>query len=144
MWSGLLAPEVHLVAGNRQWRLAGTAGGPYGGLSEVRVLTAAVVDACQLGTRLLFAHGTAAHVSSVDLAAGSYTTSFYQNTAKFVGSDGQAGYLVPTQPRKIADALWAAAQGAISLERAGHLRDGRTYEAVTTSTISCYLVEKRD
>jgi len=96
VWSGLLAPEVHLVAGNRQWRLAGTAGGPYGGLSEVRVLTAAVVDACQLGTRLLFAHGTAAHVSSVDLAAGSYTTSFYQNTAKFVGSDGQAGYLVPT------------------------------------------------
>ncbi|MEV4890799.1 TetR/AcrR family transcriptional regulator [Nonomuraea sp. NPDC055795] len=45
------------------------------------------------------------------------------------------GYLIPTQPRKIADALWAAAQGAISLERAGHLRDGRTYEAVTTATI---------
>ncbi|MEU0571644.1 TetR/AcrR family transcriptional regulator [Nonomuraea sp. NPDC005983] len=54
-----------------------------------------------------------------------------------------AGYLVPTQPRKIADALWAAAQGAISLERAGHLRDGRTYEAVTTATISCYLVSKQ-
>ncbi|WP_052424016.1 TetR/AcrR family transcriptional regulator [Nonomuraea candida] len=54
-----------------------------------------------------------------------------------------AGYLVPTQPRKIADALWAAAQGAISLERAGHLRDGRTYEAVTMATISCYLVEKQ-
>ncbi|TMR10339.1 TetR/AcrR family transcriptional regulator [Nonomuraea turkmeniaca] len=53
-----------------------------------------------------------------------------------------AGYLVPTQPRKIADALWAAAHGAISLERAGHLRDGRTYEAVTTATICCYLVEK--
>ncbi|MFI6483945.1 TetR/AcrR family transcriptional regulator [Nonomuraea sp. NPDC050663] len=50
-----------------------------------------------------------------------------------------AGYLVPTQPRKIADALWAAAQGAISLERAGHLRDGRTYDAVTTATICCYL-----
>lgn len=54
-----------------------------------------------------------------------------------------AGYLVPTQPRKIADALWAAAQGAISLERAGHLRDGRTYEAVTTATICCYLVDKQ-
>ncbi|MEU6999050.1 TetR/AcrR family transcriptional regulator [Nonomuraea sp. NPDC046570] len=53
-----------------------------------------------------------------------------------------AGYLVPTQPRKIADALWAAAQGAISLERGGHLRDGRTYEAVTTATICCYLVQK--
>ncbi|MEU4547018.1 TetR/AcrR family transcriptional regulator [Nonomuraea dietziae] len=53
-----------------------------------------------------------------------------------------AGYLVPTQPRKIADALWAAAQGAISLERAGHLRDGRTYEAVTTATICCYLAGK--
>ncbi|MGV9309039.1 TetR/AcrR family transcriptional regulator [Nonomuraea sp. NPDC003727] len=53
-----------------------------------------------------------------------------------------AGYLVPTQPRKIADALWAAAQGAISLERAGHLRDGRTYEAVTTATISGYLAPK--
>ena len=39
-----------------------------------------------------------------------------------------AGYLVPTQPRKIADALWAAAQGAISLERAGYFRDGSTYE----------------
>ncbi len=52
------------------------------------------------------------------------------------------GYLIPTQPRKIADALWAAAQGAISLERAGHLRDGRTYEAVTTATICCYLVNK--
>jgi AcrR family transcriptional regulator len=54
-----------------------------------------------------------------------------------------AGYLIPTQPRKIADALWAAAQGAISLERAGHLRDDRTYEAVTTATICCYLVEKK-
>ncbi|MFG6191069.1 TetR/AcrR family transcriptional regulator [Nonomuraea sp. JJY05] len=54
-----------------------------------------------------------------------------------------AGYLIPTQPRKIADALWAAAQGAISLERAGHLRDGRTYEAVTTATICCFLVEKQ-
>ncbi|GAA2890901.1 TetR/AcrR family transcriptional regulator [Nonomuraea rubra] len=53
-----------------------------------------------------------------------------------------AGYLIPTQPRKIADALWAAAQGAISLERAGHLRDGRTFEAVTTAIICCYLVEK--
>lgn len=51
-----------------------------------------------------------------------------------------AGRLVPTQPRKIADALWAAAQGAISLERAGHLRDGSTYEAVTTATICRYLV----
>ncbi|MFC4115993.1 TetR/AcrR family transcriptional regulator [Nonomuraea zeae] len=54
-----------------------------------------------------------------------------------------AGYLIPTQPRKIADALWAAAQGAISLERAGHLRDDRTYEAVTTATICCYLVDKK-
>ncbi|MFC5831022.1 TetR/AcrR family transcriptional regulator [Nonomuraea insulae] len=53
-----------------------------------------------------------------------------------------AGYLIPTQPRKIADALWAAAQGAVSLERAGHLRDGRTFEAVTTAVICCYLVEK--
>lgn len=53
-----------------------------------------------------------------------------------------AGYLIPTQPRKIADAFWAAAQGAISLERAGHLRDGRTYEAVTTAIICCYQVEK--
>ncbi|GAB2913937.1 TetR/AcrR family transcriptional regulator [Nonomuraea fastidiosa] len=53
-----------------------------------------------------------------------------------------AGYLVPTQPRKIADALWSAAQGAISLERAGHLRDGRTYEAVTNAVICCYQVEK--
>ncbi|MEV0620238.1 TetR/AcrR family transcriptional regulator [Nonomuraea sp. NPDC050404] len=55
-----------------------------------------------------------------------------------------AGYLIPTQPRKIADALWAAAQGAISLERAGHLRDGRTYEAVTLAIICCYLVEKQE
>ncbi|SDM44655.1 TetR/AcrR family transcriptional regulator [Nonomuraea jiangxiensis] len=55
-----------------------------------------------------------------------------------------AGYLAPTQPRKIADALWAAAQGAISLERAGHLRDDRTYEAVTTATIRCYLADKQD
>ncbi|TDB98055.1 TetR/AcrR family transcriptional regulator [Nonomuraea longispora] len=54
-----------------------------------------------------------------------------------------AGYLVPTQPRKIADALWAAAQGAISLERAGHLRDGRTFEAVTMATICCYQVDKQ-
>ncbi|MEV0589551.1 TetR/AcrR family transcriptional regulator [Nonomuraea sp. NPDC050310] len=53
-----------------------------------------------------------------------------------------AGYLIPTQPRKIADALWAAAQGAISLERAGHLRDDRTYDAVTTATICCYLLKK--
>ncbi|GAA3616877.1 TetR/AcrR family transcriptional regulator [Nonomuraea rosea] len=54
-----------------------------------------------------------------------------------------SGYLIPTQPRKIADALWAAAQGAISLERAGHLRDDRTYETVTTATICCFLVEKK-
>jgi AcrR family transcriptional regulator len=54
-----------------------------------------------------------------------------------------AGYLIPTQPRKIADALWAAAQGAIGLERAGHLRDGRTYEAVTTAVICCYLLEQK-
>ncbi|TDD17023.1 TetR/AcrR family transcriptional regulator [Nonomuraea diastatica] len=54
-----------------------------------------------------------------------------------------AGYLIPTQPRKIADALWAAAQGAISLERAGHLRDGRTFEAVTMATICCYQVNKQ-
>ncbi|QYC39480.1 Transcriptional regulator, TetR family [Nonomuraea coxensis DSM 45129] len=54
-----------------------------------------------------------------------------------------AGYLAPTQPRKVADALWAAAQGAISLERAGHLRDDRTYEAVTTAVIGCYRVRKK-
>lgn len=53
-----------------------------------------------------------------------------------------SGYLIPTQPRKIADALWAAAQGAISLERAGHLRDDRTYEAVTTATVCCYLLKR--
>ncbi|GGS45463.1 hypothetical protein GCM10010156_00040 [Planobispora rosea] len=53
-----------------------------------------------------------------------------------------AGYLIPTQPRKIADALWAAAQGAISLERAGHLRDGRTYDSVTHSVVYPYLTEE--
>ncbi|MER5620365.1 TetR/AcrR family transcriptional regulator [Streptosporangium sp. NPDC002544] len=51
-----------------------------------------------------------------------------------------AGYIVPTQPRKIADAVWAAAQGAISLERAGHLRDSSTYDTVTQAVISRYLV----
>ncbi|GAA1271002.1 TetR family transcriptional regulator [Planotetraspora silvatica] len=49
-----------------------------------------------------------------------------------------AGYLVPTQPRRVADALWAAAQGALSLERAGHLQDAKTYETVTTATISSF------
>ena len=44
-------------------------------------------------------------------------------------------YIVPTQPRKIADALWAAAQGAISLERAGHLRDGST-TSVTDAAVA--------
>ncbi|MFG1943382.1 TetR/AcrR family transcriptional regulator [Nonomuraea sp. NPDC048826] len=53
-----------------------------------------------------------------------------------------AGYLNPTQPRKIADALWAAAQGAISLEQAGHLRDGATYDAVTQATISYFSADK--
>ncbi|MBB4918113.1 TetR/AcrR family transcriptional regulator [Streptosporangium saharense] len=53
-----------------------------------------------------------------------------------------AGYIIPTQPRRIADALWAAAQGAISLERAGHLRGGETYEAVTYATISRYRTDK--
>jgi AcrR family transcriptional regulator len=53
-----------------------------------------------------------------------------------------AGYIIPIQPRKIADALWAAAQGAISLERAGHLRDSGTYDAVTRATVSRYLVDK--
>lgn len=52
-----------------------------------------------------------------------------------------AGYLIPTQPRKIADALWAAAQGAIGLERAGHLRDGSVYRTVTTAIICCYLAK---
>ncbi|GAA3167218.1 hypothetical protein GCM10010466_67360 [Planomonospora alba] len=50
-----------------------------------------------------------------------------------------AGRLVPTQPRKIADVLWAAAQGAISLERAGHLRDGSAFDAATRSVIHRYL-----
>ena len=95
-WSGVLAPEVHLVAGNRQWRLAGSPGGPFAGLTQVRTLAAAVSDACQLGTRLVLAHGAAAQVSAVDLATGSYTTGFYQNTARLVATDGQAGYLVPT------------------------------------------------
>jgi AcrR family transcriptional regulator len=53
-----------------------------------------------------------------------------------------AGYVVPTQPRKVADALWAAAQGALTLERAGHLPDGKTYEIVTTATIQSFLVER--
>jgi len=53
-----------------------------------------------------------------------------------------AGYLVPTQPRKIADALWAAAQGAISLERAGYFRDGSNYELVTTATVLHFLVKR--
>ncbi|GAA4531844.1 MULTISPECIES: TetR/AcrR family transcriptional regulator [Nonomuraea] len=53
-----------------------------------------------------------------------------------------AGYLGPTQPRKIADALWAAAQGAISLERSGHLRDATSYEAVTQATIAYYAADK--
>lgn len=50
-----------------------------------------------------------------------------------------AGHLVPTQPRKIADALWAAAQGALSLERAGHLPDGKTYEIVTQAAVRAFL-----
>jgi AcrR family transcriptional regulator len=50
-----------------------------------------------------------------------------------------AGYLVPTQPRKIADALWAAAQGALSLERAGHLPDGTTYETLTTAAAHFFM-----
>lgn len=50
-----------------------------------------------------------------------------------------AGYLVPTQPRRIADALWAAAQGALSLERAGHLPDGKTYENVTNAIIRSFM-----
>ncbi|MEO3810135.1 TetR/AcrR family transcriptional regulator [Sphaerisporangium sp. B11E5] len=53
-----------------------------------------------------------------------------------------AGYMVPTQPRKIADCLWAAAQGAVSLERAGHLRDDQVYTSVTLAAISRYLVYK--
>lgn len=53
-----------------------------------------------------------------------------------------AGYLVPTQPRKIADTLWAAAQGALSLERAGHLQGGHTYHAVTTGAIARYLIKR--
>lgn len=95
-WSGTAAPEVHVVGGNRQWRLAGTAGSAYSGLTEVRTLAATVVDACQMGTRLLLAHGTAAQVSAIDLVANTYTTGFYQNTAKLIATDGQAGYLVPT------------------------------------------------
>ncbi|GII89787.1 TetR/AcrR family transcriptional regulator [Sinosporangium siamense] len=55
-----------------------------------------------------------------------------------------AGHIMPTQPRRIADAVWAAAQGAISLERAGHLRDGDTYDAVTTATINNFLIKKRE
>ncbi|MEU8385356.1 TetR/AcrR family transcriptional regulator [Streptosporangium sp. NPDC048865] len=54
-----------------------------------------------------------------------------------------AGYIVPTQPRKIADAVWAAAQGAIGLERAGHLRDTSVYETVTYAVISRYLIVDR-
>ncbi|MBP2702867.1 TetR/AcrR family transcriptional regulator [Microbispora sp. RL4-1S] len=54
-----------------------------------------------------------------------------------------AGYLAPTQPRKVADTLWAAAQGALTLERAGHLPDGTTYEAVTSAAINAYLAEPR-
>ncbi|HLU73916.1 MAG TPA: TetR/AcrR family transcriptional regulator [Nonomuraea sp.] len=53
-----------------------------------------------------------------------------------------AGYLHPTQPRRIADALWAAAQGAISLERSGHLRDATSYEVVTQATISYFAADK--
>ncbi|WP_214106304.1 TetR/AcrR family transcriptional regulator [Acrocarpospora catenulata] len=52
------------------------------------------------------------------------------------------GYLKPTQPRKVADALWAAAQGAISLERAGHLSDSSTYDTVTAATICCFRVNR--
>ncbi|MFC0861400.1 TetR/AcrR family transcriptional regulator [Sphaerimonospora cavernae] len=52
-----------------------------------------------------------------------------------------AGYLVPTQPRRIADAVWAAAQGALSLERAGHLADGRTYETITTAAIRSFMTD---
>lgn len=52
-----------------------------------------------------------------------------------------AGYLVPTQPRRIADAVWAAAQGALSLERAGHLQDGTTYETVTTAAIRSFMTD---
>ncbi|WP_433497445.1 TetR/AcrR family transcriptional regulator [Sphaerimonospora sp. CA-214678] len=52
-----------------------------------------------------------------------------------------AGHLVPTQPRRIADAVWAAAQGALSLERAGHLQDGTTYETVTTAAVRRFLTD---
>ncbi|WP_327044544.1 TetR/AcrR family transcriptional regulator [Microbispora sp. NBC_01189] len=50
-----------------------------------------------------------------------------------------AGRLMPTQPRKVADTLWAAAQGALSLERAGHLPDGKTYDIVTTAAIRAFM-----
>ncbi len=53
-----------------------------------------------------------------------------------------AGYLTPTQPRRVADALWAAAQGAISLERAGHLPDAQTYTVVTNAVINQFLVSR--
>ena len=52
---------------------------------------------------------------------------------------GKSGSVIGATARVITT---AAAQGAIRLERAGHLRDDSTYTAVTTAIISCYLVDK--
>ncbi|WP_283134269.1 TetR/AcrR family transcriptional regulator [Rhizohabitans arisaemae] len=49
----------------------------------------------------------------------------------------------PASPQKIADTVWAAAHGAISLERAGHLQDGDTYETVTMAAVSHFLTKTR-
>lgn len=96
VWSGVYRSAVHLVNGSRQFQLAGSAGGPSSGLSLVRSLAAAVVDATQQGSQLILAHEAAAYVSRIDLASGTYTTGAYQINARLVASDGQAPYIAPS------------------------------------------------
>ncbi|WP_202638873.1 TetR/AcrR family transcriptional regulator [Bailinhaonella thermotolerans] len=45
----------------------------------------------------------------------------------------------PADPTRIAEALWAAAHGAISLELSGHLTGPATHDTVTTAVAHHYL-----
>jgi hypothetical protein len=64
-----------------------------------------------------------------------------------VAGAGEAGWVTDAEPQHVAEVLWAAAHGAVSLELAGHLADdaaARVFSDLTTAALARFLSDDPD
>ena len=64
-----------------------------------------------------------------------------------VAAAGEAGWMTDAEPQHVAEVLWAAAHGAVSLQLAGHLADdaaARVFSDLTTAALARFHSDDPD